>query len=74
MTTMMRDIDYAAQAVRTSIQQKFGRRHDLQELKVDAAESTIRVALDDQKTEGTRDDLMAAIRKAESLDDFWSGV
>jgi hypothetical protein len=72
MMTLMRDIDYAAQAVRSALQQKFGRQHDLNELKVDALDKTIRVTLSDQDAEGTRDELLAAIRKAGVLEEFWS--
>jgi hypothetical protein len=72
MMTLMRDIDYAAQAVRSALQQKFGRQHDLHELKVDALDKTIRVTLSDQDAEGTRDELLAAIRKAGVLEEFWS--
>lgn len=68
----MRDIDYAAQAVLTAIQQKFGREHDLHDLKVEARERTIRVSLADQYFEGTRDELMSTLRKAADLESFWS--
>lgn len=68
----MRDIDYAAQAVFTALQQKFGRKHDLRDLKVEARERTIRVTLADQSFEGTRDELMTTLRKAADLAEFWS--
>lgn len=68
----MKDIDYAAQAVLTAIQQKFGRKHDLKDLKVEAKERTIRVSLGEEYFEGTRDELMMVLRKAEDLADFWS--
>ena len=68
----MRDIDYAAQAVLTALQQKFGRQNDLRDLKVEARERTIRVSLADQSFEGTRDELMSTLRKATDLEAFWS--
>jgi hypothetical protein len=68
---MPRDIDYAAVAVRNAIVEKFGRQHDLQDLAVTANERTISVRHSARSAEGTRDNLLAAVRKAESYDQFW---
>jgi len=62
--TTMRDIDYAARAVLTAFQQKFGARHDLHTLTVEPRAESIRVAFSGRQLEGTRDSLMIAIRKA----------
>jgi hypothetical protein len=68
---MARDIDYAAIAVANAITEKFGRANDLKELEVIANDRTITVRHDKHVTEGTRDDLLAAIRAVESYDQFW---
>ena len=71
---MLRDIDYAASAVQRAIVEKFNRSHDVHELRVTANENTI--SLDDagRTAEGTRDALLAAVRKAESYDHLWQIV
>ena len=61
---MARDIDYAATAVKTAIVEKFGRHNDLAELAVTAKERTISVQHAGREAEGTRDDLLAAVRRA----------
>lgn len=68
---MARDIDYAAITVRTALVEKFGRQQDLTALEVEAKENTISVCHDGRATEGTRDNLLAAVRKADSLENFW---
>ena len=68
---MHRDIDYAAVAVKTSIVNKFGRKNDLNDLQVTANERTISIVHEDRTAEGTRDDLLAAVRAAESYADLW---
>ena len=68
---MARDIDYAATAVKTAILEKFGRKNDLQELTVTANERTISVRHAGREAEGTRDNLLAAVRKAEDYDQLW---
>lgn len=68
---MARDIDYAAIAVKSAIVEKFGRNCDLQALDVTANDRTISVCDGQQVTEGTRDDLLASIRAAESYHDLW---
>jgi hypothetical protein len=68
---MLRDIDYAAKAVERAIVEKFGRKEQLQDLQVTAQERTISVRHGERSAEGTRDSLLAAIRKAESYEDLW---
>jgi hypothetical protein len=63
---MARHINYAAIAVQTAIVEKFGRRHDLQSPNVTAIETTISVRDGPHTAEGTRDDLLAAVRAASS--------
>jgi hypothetical protein len=69
--SMARDIDYAAIAVTNAIAEKFGRANDLKDLEVIANDRTITVRHGENATEGTRDDLLAAIRAAESYDQIW---
>jgi hypothetical protein len=71
---MLRDIDYAATAVERSIVEKFGGRNDLTGLRVEAHERTISVVDGQRKGEGTRDDLLAAVRKASDYDELWRVV
>ena len=72
---MARDIDYAAIAVEKAIAEKFGRSVDLQHLSVTAGEKAI--SLRDPElglkrgAAGSRDDLLAAIRAAESYENLW---
>ena len=68
---MLRDIDYAAAAVKTAIVEKFGRLNPTDNLQVTANETTITLQDDQQVAEGTRDNLLAAVRKASSYDQFW---
>lgn len=68
---MARDIDYAATAVKTAIVEKFGRHNELQDLQVTANERTISIRHQDRMAEGTRDDLLAAIRAADSYPSLW---
>ena len=68
---MDRDIDYAATAVNAAMMEKFGPQNDLQELKVTANERTISIHQDGCRAEGTRDDLLAAIRAAGSYAGLW---
>jgi hypothetical protein len=65
-----RDIDYAAAAVKKAIVEKFS-DVELQDLQVTAGERTICVAFEGRRAEGTRDDLLAAVRKARSFADLW---
>jgi hypothetical protein len=67
-----RDIDYAADAVKIQIGEKYGRRADLSALEVTANDRTITVRDGDRIAEGSRDDLMAAIRKAGDYDELWT--
>ncbi len=68
---MKRDIDYAAEAIKTAIVEKFGWKNDLKQLNVRADERTIAIEIDNHLAEGTRDDLLSALRKATTFDDFW---
>ena len=68
---MARDIDYAAVAVKNAIVEKYGRKTELSGLEVSAGERTIRVEHAGRVAECTRDNLLAAVRKAESYDQLW---
>jgi hypothetical protein len=67
----VRDIDYAAKAVNKAIVDKFERKADLAGLTVTANEKTITVRDGDRTAEGTRDDLLAALRGADSYENLW---
>jgi len=66
-----RDIDYAAVAVKKAILEKFGRQNELDALEVIAHESAISIQHNGQVAEGTRDNLLAAVRKADSYASLW---
>jgi hypothetical protein len=68
---MMRDIDYAATAVKTAIVEKFGREEAMDDLVLVANDRTISVQHGDRMAEGTRDHLIGAVRKVGSYDEFW---
>ena len=68
---MGRDIDHAAIAVRTAMLEKFSKQNELEGLEVAAGEKTISVRHGERAVEGSRDDLLAAVRKAETFADFW---
>ena len=68
--TPLRDIDYAAAAVKKAIVEKF-HNVELQDLQVVAGDRTIFVDHDGRNAEGTRDDLLAAVRRAKSYADLW---
>ena len=68
---MLRDIDYAATAVKTALVEKFGRENGMEDLQVTAHESTISVQQGQRVTQGTRDSLLTALHKAGSYDQFW---
>ncbi|NLE38734.1 MAG: hypothetical protein GX621_11985 [Pirellulaceae bacterium] len=65
-----RDIDYAAVAVKKAIVEKFS-DVALDNLQVMAGDRTIYVEHDGRNAEGTRDDLLAAVRRATDYDDLW---
>ena len=67
---MARDIDYAAVAVKKAIVEKFWKT-DLQDLEAVAGDKTIALRHQGRVAEGTRDDLLAAVRKATSFDNLW---
>jgi hypothetical protein len=68
---MKRDIDYAAAAVNRAVVEKFARFNDLQALTVVAQQSTIVMRDGDFCAEGTRDDLLAALRRSGTYAEFW---
>lgn len=68
---MARDIDYAAIAVQKAIVERFGHRDNLQGLRVTANGATLSLSDDDQTAEGSRDDLLAVIRAADSYAKLW---
>ncbi len=68
---MLTDIHYAAIAVKAAILEKFGRAVPLEDLEVVANHRTMTILHGDRIAEGTRDNLLAAVRKAESYDSFW---
>jgi hypothetical protein len=63
-------IDYAAAAVKKAMTEKFN-DVDLETLQVMAGQRTIYVEHDGHNAEGTRDDLLADIRKAADYADLW---
>ncbi|HZZ28556.1 MAG TPA: hypothetical protein VFE46_11185 [Pirellulales bacterium] len=68
---MLRDIDYAAVAVKTALVEKFGREAVFDDLQVTANERTISVQHGQRTAEGTRDFLITILRKAGSYEQFW---
>lgn len=66
----LRTIDYAARAVQAAILDKYRIAPDTSDLRVEALDDTIRVAASGRDIQGTRDELMAAIRQAASLDEL----
>jgi hypothetical protein len=67
---MARDIDYAATAVKKSIVEKFWQT-PLPDLTVIAGDKTISIQHEGRTAEGTRDDLLASVRKATSYANLW---
>lgn len=67
---MARDIDYAAAAVRKAIVEKL-RTADLADLETVAGQNTIEIRHQGRVAEGTRDQLLAAVRKAATIDNLW---
>jgi hypothetical protein len=68
---MLHDIDYAARAVKAAIVEKFGRSEKLDALEVVANERTLSVLDGERLAEGTRDNLLAMIRKSDSYKNLW---
>jgi hypothetical protein len=68
---MLRDIDYAAAAVKTALVEKFSRDNVDDVVQVMANDRTISVHHGQRTAEGTRDFLMTSIHKASSYDQFW---
>jgi hypothetical protein len=69
--SMLRDIDYAATAVKTALVEKYGREILIEDLQVKASEHTISVQQGERIAAGTRDMLISCIHKASSYDQFW---
>ena len=67
--TMLRDIDYAAIAVKKAIVDKFGQSNDLETLDVVAGKQTIAMAMVERIAEASRDSLLAGVRNAGSYAD-----
>ena len=65
-----RDIDYAAVAVKKAIVEKF-KDTALEDLQTVAGERTISNHDAGRKAEGTRHDLLTAVRNATSYANFW---
>jgi hypothetical protein len=68
---VLRDIDYAATAVKTAIVEKYGRAESLEDLQVVANENTLTVRDGQHVAEGTRDSLLGLLRKSGSYENFW---
>ena len=69
---MARDIDYAAIAVKRAVLEKYAAGDNLDDLAVDANDRFITVSCGQHRVVGTRDDLMMAVRKATTLEEFWA--
>ncbi len=67
----LRDIDYASITVRKAIEEKFSPDNQLESLVVTAKDNTILVEDGQRFSEGTRDDILMALRKAETYAQFW---
>jgi hypothetical protein len=63
--------DYQAVAVKRAVVEKFGRQNELQDFHAISTDRTIALRDGDRVAKGTRDDLLAAVRKATSYDDLW---
>ncbi len=70
--TRPRDIDYAAAAVKKAIVEKFRDVNVEEAVQVMAGQRTIFVEASGRTAEGTRDNLLAAVRKATSYADLWA--
>jgi hypothetical protein len=68
---MSRDTDYAAIAIRNAVEEKFGRQTSFPQLEIEGNERTITVRDGDRRVEGTRDNLLAALRRSATYADFW---
>ncbi len=68
---MARDTDFAAVAIKTALLDKYSKSNAMEDLELTANERTISIRHGGRAVEGTRDDLLAAIRKSETYDDFW---
>lgn len=66
-----RDIDYAAVAVKKAIEEKFGAQNELGALRVVAGDSSIAIQDGDRLAEGTRDQVLIALRASATYAEFW---
>jgi hypothetical protein len=67
-----RDIDYAATAVKKAVVEKYGKAIDLNDLDVIANERTISVRHEGRAVDGTRHELLAAVRDADDYAGMWA--
>ena len=65
-----RDIDYAAVAVKKAIVEKF-KDVPLEDLQLVAGERFLLLHHNGRQAEGSRDNFLAAVRKATSYSNFW---
>lgn len=70
----MRDTDYAAVAITAAITEKFGHKTDISGLRTLAKDKTILLEDGARAIEGTRDQLLAGIRKAVTYDEVWQAL
>jgi hypothetical protein len=67
---MASDLEHAAIAVRRAIVEKFW-KSPTEDLQVTAADRFLSIQHEGNRALGTRDDLLASLRKATSLENFW---
>lgn len=68
---MANDIDYPAVAVKNAIVAKFGAQIEPPELEAQTTGKVIAIRHAENAAEGTRDDLLAAVREASSFSNLW---
>ena len=68
---MSRDTDYAAIAIRNAVEEKFGRKTSVADLQAQGNDRTITLRDGERTAEGTRDDLLAALRRSTTYENFW---
>lgn len=67
---MASDLEHAAVAVRRAIVEKFW-KSPLDDLSVTAADRFLSIQHEGRRAVGTRDDLLAALRKSATYENFW---
>lgn len=65
------EVDYAAVAVRTAIVEKFFGKAEPPDLHLESAGRMISIRDAGRSAQGTRDDLLATVRKTQTYDAFW---